>query len=327
MGYRGLLANTYHLYLRPGAESIARLGGLHRFAGWDGVMLTDSGGFQVFSLGALRTVTDEGVVFRSHLDGSRHLFTPELAVRTQELLGADVRMVLDQPVGYPAGRREAEEAVCRTTAWAARSRAAAAEPEGLFGIVQGGVYPDLRRRSAEEVCAMGFPGYAIGGVSVGEGTALQRETVAGTTPLLPEGAPRYLMGVGTPADIAFAVAQGVDLFDCVLPTRNARNGMMFTSEGTLSIKQARFAQDPRPPDERCACPACRAFSRAYLRHLFMQKEMLAAMAMTVHNLHFYAAWMARLREAIFLGNVTALVKESVGSEPGHPHGGGPRCPF
>jgi len=315
MGYDCILANTYHLYLRPGHERIRGQGGLHRFMGWDRLILTDSGGFQVFSLSALRKVSDEAVTFRSHLDGSAHTLTPELAVAVQEALGSDVRMALDECVEYPAGREEVEGAVRRTTLWAARSLAArTSEAGGMFGIVQGGMFPDLRRRSVEEICALPFQGFAIGGVSVGEGTELQRETVARTAPMLPASMPRYLMGVGTPADILFAIARGVDLFDCVLPTRNARNGMMFTSTGPVSIKQARYADDPLPPDERCDCPTCRVFSRSYLRHLYLQREMLGSMAMTAHNLHFYARTVRRAREAISHGNFGELVKESVVSE-------------
>jgi len=315
MGYGCILGNTYHLYLRPGHERIRSQGGLHRFMGWDRLILTDSGGFQVFSLSALRKVSDEAVTFRSHLDGSAHTLTPELAVAVQEALGSDVRMALDECVEYPAGREEVEEAVRRTTLWAARSLSARTfEGGGMFGIVQGGMFPDLRRRSVEEICALPFQGFAIGGVSVGEGKELQRETVAGTAPMLPELMPRYLMGVGTPADILFAIARGVDLFDCVLPTRNARNGMMFTSAGPVTIKQARYADDSLPPDERCDCPTCRVFSRAYLRLLYLQREMLGSMAMTVHNLHFYARMMRRAREAISRGNFGEVVKESVVSE-------------
>jgi queuine tRNA-ribosyltransferase len=314
MGYGCILSNTYHLYLRPGHERVRRLGGVHRFMGWDRSLLTDSGGYQVFSLSSLRKVTDEAVTFRSHIDGSLHDLSPELAVSAQEALGSDIRMVLDECVEYPATPRDVEEAVRRTTLWAGRSLAAARREEGgLFGIVQGGMYPALRRRSAEEVCAHDFPGYAIGGVSVGEGKDLQRETVEVTAPLLPPDRPRYLMGVGTPADILFAVSRGVDLFDCVLPTRNARNGMMFTSAGPLVVKQARYAEDPLPPDEGCGCPTCRSFSRAYLRHLYLQKELLSSMLMTVHNLHFYARWMERIRRAILVGNFGEFVKESLGS--------------
>jgi queuine tRNA-ribosyltransferase len=315
MEYGCILGNTYHLYLRPGHERIRGQGGLHRFMGWDRLILTDSGGFQVFSLSALRKVSDDAVTFRSHIDGSAHSLTPELSVAVQEALGSDVRMALDECVEYPAGREEVEDAVRRTTLWATRSLAARTlGGGGMFGIVQGGMFPDLRRRSVEEICALPFDGFAIGGVSVGEGKALQRETVDGTAPILPASLPRYLMGVGTPADILFAVSRGVDLFDCVLPTRNARNGMMFTSAGPVSIKQARYADDALPPDERCDCPTCRGFTRAYLRHLYLQREMLGSMAMTVHNLHFYARLVRRAREAIFRGNFGDLVKESVVSE-------------
>ncbi|HSL91200.1 MAG TPA: tRNA guanosine(34) transglycosylase Tgt [Candidatus Limnocylindrales bacterium] len=312
MGYRCILSNTYHLYLRPGHERVRRLGGLHRFMGWDGSLLTDSGGYQVFSLSSLRKVTDEAVTFRSHIDGSLHVLSPELAVSVQEALGSDIRMTLDECVEYPVSRREVEESVRRTTVWARRSLAAGRREEGgLFGIVQGGMFPDLRKRSAEEVCALGFPGYAIGGVSVGEGKELKREMVALSAPMLPASGPRYLMGVGTPADILFAVSCGVDLFDCVLPTRNARNGMLFTSAGPLVIKQARYAEDPLPPDETCGCPTCRSFSRAYLRHLYLQKEILSSMLLTVHNLHFYALWMEGIRRAILVGNFGEYVKESL----------------
>jgi queuine tRNA-ribosyltransferase len=314
MGYQCVLANTYHLYLRPGHERIRRLGGVHRFMGWDRPVLTDSGGYQVFSLSSLRSVTDDEVTFRSHIDGSRHVLSPEFAVEVQEALGSDIRMVLDECVEYPAGRREVEEAVRRTTVWARRSLAVSRREEGgLFGIVQGGMLPELRRRSVEEICALPFPGFAIGGVSVGEGKQLLRETVDFTAPLLPMGKPRYLMGVGTPEDILFAVSRGVDIFDCVLPTRNARTGMLFTSTGPVSIKQARYADDPRQPDEKCDCPTCLTFSRAYLRHLYLQKEILSSMALTVHNLHFYRQWMERIREAISNGNLADFMQESPGS--------------
>jgi len=314
MGYQCVLANTYHLYLRPGHERIRRLGGLHRFMGWDRPVLTDSGGYQVFSLSSLRSVSDDEVTFRSHIDGSRHVLSPELAVEVQEALGSDIRMVLDECVEYPAGRREVEEAVRRTAVWARRSLAVSRREEGgLFGIVQGGMVPEFRKRSAEEICALPFAGFAIGGVSVGEGKQLLRETVEFTAPLLPAGKPRYLMGVGTPEDILFAVSRGVDIFDCVLPTRNARTGMLFTSAGPVSIKQARYADDPRPPDERCDCPTCLTFSRAYLRHLYLQKEILSSMALTVHNLHFYRQWMERIREAISIGYLADFVQESPGS--------------
>ena len=311
MGYGCILGNTYHLYLRPGHERVRGLGGLHRFMGWDRLILTDSGGFQVFSMSALRKVSDEAVSFRSHVDGSAHTLTPELAVEVQEALGSDLRMALDECVAYPAEKAEVEEAVRRTTLWAARSVAARHLHEGgMLGIVQGGMFADLRRRSVEEICALPFEGFAIGGVSVGEGKELQRETVDRTAPMLPASKPRYLMGVGTPGDLLYAVSRGVDLFDCVLPTRNARNGMMFTSSGPLTVKQARYKDDPLPPDERCGCPTCRAFSRAYLRHLYVQGEMLASMAMTIHNLSYYAKLMEGAREAISRGNFADFVKES-----------------
>ncbi len=314
MGYGCILANTYHLYLRPGHERIRRLGGVQRFMGWNRPVLTDSGGFQVFSLGALRKVSDDGVTFRSHIDGSRRVLSPEDAVGIQEALGSDIRMVLDECVGYPAVRRDVEDAARRTGHWARRSLAASRRDEGgLFGIVQGGMFPDLRRQSVEEICSLPFSGFAVGGVSVGEGKDLQREVVDRVAPLLPAERPRYLMGVGSPHDILFAVSRGVDLFDCVLPTRNARNGMLFTSGGPVSIKQARYADDPLPPDEACGCPTCRTFSRAYLRHLYFQREILSSMAMTVHNLHYYARWMERIREAISVGNFPEFVKESAGS--------------
>ncbi len=314
MGYGCILGNTYHLYLRPGHERVRGLGGLHRFMGWDRLILTDSGGFQVFSMSALRKVSDEAVSFRSHVDGSAHILTPELAVEIQETLGSDLRMALDECVAYPAERREIEEAVRRTTLWAERSLSARRLPDGgMLGIVQGGMFADLRRRSVEEICALPFEGFAIGGVSVGEGKELQRETVERTAPMLPADAPRYLMGVGTPGDLLYAVARGVDLFDCVLPTRNARNGMMFTSAGQVTVKQARYKDDSLPPDERCGCPTCRTFSRAYLRHLHMQGEMLSSMAMTVHNLTFYSRLMERAREAISRGNFGEFMKESLGS--------------
>ncbi len=312
MGYGCILSNTYHLFLRPGHERIRSLGGLHRFMGWDRALLTDSGGYQVFSLSSLRKVTDEAVTFRSHVDGTLHALSPERTVAIQEALGSDIRMVLDECVAYPAERREAEEGVRRTTLWARRCLAVSRRDEGgLFGIVQGGMFPDLRRRSVEEIAALDFPGYAIGGVSVGEEKRLQREVVALTAPLLPADRPRYLMGVGTPEDILFAVLHGTDLFDCVLPTRNARNGMLFTSAGPVVIKQARYAADPLPLDPSCGCPTCRTFSRAYLRHLYMQKEILSSVLLTVHNLHFYGRWMERIRQALLVGNFGEIVKESL----------------
>lgn len=314
MGFGCVLSNTYHLFLRPGHERIKALGGLHKFMGWDRNILTDSGGFQVFSLSSLRKITDEAASFRSHIDGSLHVLSPEIAMEAQEAFGSDIRMVLDECVEYPAEKKVVENAVRRTTLWAKRSLDAARRVEGgMFAIVQGGMHEDLRRRSVDELCAMPFPGFAIGGVSVGEGKDLQRSVTAFTAPLLPEEKPRYLMGVGTPTDIACAVAAGIDMFDCVMPTRNARNGMMFTSRGPVSIKQARYADDPEPPDPDCGCPTCRTYSRAYVRHLYTQGEMFAAMLMTVHNLSFYARWMERIRSAIECGNFGRFVQESVAS--------------
>lgn len=311
-GFGCILSNTYHLYLRPGHERIRRLGGLHRFMGWNRNILTDSGGFQVFSLSTLRKVREEGVEFRSHIDGSLHALTPELAIEIQEALGSDIRMAFDECVAFPAERSEVEAAVRRTTDWARRCKAASRREEGgVFAIVQGGMHPDLRVRSAGELVDLDFPGYAIGGVSVGEGKELQWETVAVTAPLLPEAKPRYLMGVGTPEDILHAVSRGVDLFDCVMPTRNARNGTLFTSEGTVTIKQARYADDPGPLDPACGCRTCRTFSRAYLRHLFLQNEVLSPVLLTIHNLRYYSDWMGRIREAIARGNLGRIVKESL----------------
>ncbi len=320
-GAQIVLANTYHLYLRPGDALIARRGGLHRFVGWDGPILTDSGGYQVFSLSERREVSEEGIRFRSHLDGSLHLLTPEKAADIQAHLGSDVAMVLDECLGYPAGAAEARASMERTARWARRARdrflalhdaargAAGDRGDGdlvrlstpgqaQFGIVQGSVYPDLRAASAEATQAIGFEGYAIGGLSVGEPVPLMYDVVGATAPLLPADRPRYLMGAGTPGDLVEAVARGIDLFDCVLPTRNARNGQLFTSAGRLNIKTARYAEDDRPPDESCDCYTCRHCSRAYLRHLFLAGEMTAATLNTLHNLWFYLDLMRRIREAI-----------------------------
>lgn len=315
LGAEMILANTYHLYLRPGAEVVAALGGVHRFTSWPRAMLTDSGGFQVFSLAALAAVEEEGVRFRSHLDGSAHLFSPELATTAQMQLGADVIMAFDHCLGYPAARDpvEANRAVERTLRWAERcQRTWEAAGQGtalrrgdtppyaqaLFGIVQGGPDLALRAACAEQLAALDLPGYAIGGVSVGEPAATAAAVVAATAPLLPEEKPRYLMGVGTPADLVRFVQMGVDLFDCVLPTRNARNGVLFTSQGQLGIKNARYAQDPRPLDPACGCRVCRRYSRAYLRHLFTSGEMLGGMLNTEHNLFHYLDTMRQLRHAV-----------------------------
>ncbi len=302
LDFEMLLANTYHLALRPGEEVVRRLGGLHRFMGWGRALLTDSGGFQVLSLAALRTVTDDGVTFRSHLDGSLLSMTPERSMQIQSSLGADIVMAFDDCPALPSPRPRIVEAVRRTSLWARRSRAAlAGSGQALFGIVQGGDDPELRETSAREITDIGFDGYAIGGVSVGESAERSRAVVARTAPLLPQERPRYLMGMGTPADLVEMVALGCDLFDCVLPTRNARNGTLFTPEGRLSIKRKEFADDPRPIDPGCACPVCGRFSRAYLRHLYLAGEILSMRLNTLHNLHHYAALMRRARAAIDAG--------------------------
>jgi len=301
-----LLCNTYHLYLRPGHEVIKALGGLHRFMGWDRAILTDSGGYQVLSLGALRHITEEGVVFQSHLDGSRHLVTPEKAVEVQLALGADILMALDEcpPHGadyaYHAGSLE------RTARWAARCRNAHPGDEpGLFGIIQGGTHLDLRSRSAEAALGVGFTGYALGGLGIGEGPARMYRVVEHTTALLPPGSPRYLMGVGTPQDLLEGIARGVDMFDCVLPTRNARNGGLFTSDGRINIKGAAYARDEGPVDPACSCYTCRHFSRAYLRHLYVAGEILGLRLNTIHNLHYYMDLMRQARQAIEAGTFPA----------------------
>jgi queuine tRNA-ribosyltransferase len=302
LGYEMILGNTYHLALRPGEDVVRRLGGLHRFMAWDRAILTDSGGFQVLSLADLRTVSDEGVEFRSHLDGSLLSMTPERSMQIQEALGSDIAMAFDDCPALPSERSRIEAAVRRTTLWARRSRDAfRREGRALFGIVQGGDDRALREQSAAEIAAIGFEGHAIGGVSVGESAGLSRSVVELTVPLLPADRPRYLMGMGTPGDLVEMIGLGCDLFDCVLPTRNARNGTLFTSTGRLSIKRREFADDPRPVDESCTCPVCRRFSRAYLRHLFMAGEILAMRLNTLHNLHLYADLMRRARAAIEAG--------------------------
>jgi len=315
LGAEILLSNTYHLYLRPGDDLVARRGGLHRFAGWTRPILTDSGGYQVFSLAARRTITEEGARFQSHLDGSSHLLTPEKAADIQAQLGSDVAMVLDECLALPAEAGAVRASMERTLRWAARGRERFLTLRGggvpgvnvtnpgqaQFGIVQGGVHRDLREESAVETVKIGFEGYAIGGLSVGEPPEVMYDVVSHTAPRLPEDRPRYLMGVGTPSDIVEAVARGIDLFDCVLPTRNARNGQLFTSQGRLNISNARYAEDDAPPDPACSCYTCRHYSRAYLRHLFMAKEMNAATLNTLHNLHFYLDTLRRIRESVTFG--------------------------
>jgi queuine tRNA-ribosyltransferase len=313
-GAQIILGNTYHLYLRPGDQLIARRGGLHRFIGWPHPILTDSGGYQVFSLAGRRKIGEEGAEFRSHLDGSLHRLSPEGAVDIQARLGSDIAMVLDECLAYPASRDETAHSMERSVRWAARCRAQfAAIRDGVradvgatnpgqaqFGIVQGGVFQDLRDRSADAAMAIGFEGYAIGGLSVGEPIDLMYAVVSDTARVLPADQPRYLMGAGTPEDLVECVARGIDMFDCVLPTRNARNGQLFTSEGRINIKNARYAEDDDPLDPACDCYTCRTHSRAYLRHLYLAGEMTAGTLNTLHNLTFYLDTMRRIREAISL---------------------------
>lgn len=315
VGAQIILGNTYHLYLRPGDRLVADRGGLHRFMGWPKPILTDSGGYQVFSLGDRCVLTEEGARFKSHLDGSSHLLTPESAQDVQARLGSDIAMVLDECTPYPVTMDEARRSLERTARWAGRARqrfqqissgavdVGQTNPgQAQFGIVQGSVYPDLREASAAATLAVGFEGYAIGGLSVGEPIDLMYDIVGRTAPLLPADRPRYLMGVGTPRDLVECVARGIDMFDCVMPTRNARNGQLFTRQGVVNIRNARYAEDERPPDSACACYTCRHFSRAYLRHLAQVGEMLGAMLNTVHNLFFYLDTIRAIREAIVFGS-------------------------
>ncbi len=298
-----ILSNTYHLYLRPGMEVIEKVGGLHRFMNWNRPILTDSGGFQVFSLNALREITEEGVRFASHLDGSRHFLTPAKVVQIQETLGSDIMMCLDECVAFPSTKGYVQASMELTTKWAKASlKAKTREDLSLFGIVQGGMYGDLRRQHARELTQYPFDGFAIGGLSVGEPKGLMWEMVEATVPELPEDKPRYMMGVGKPEDILEGIERGVDMFDCVMPTRNARNGMLFTSRGPVIIKNARYAMDTEPLDPECDCYTCRNFTRAYLRHLFMSKEILSAILNTIHNLHFYLSLTRNARRAIDEGN-------------------------
>jgi queuine tRNA-ribosyltransferase len=321
-----ILGNTYHLFLRPGDELIARRGGLHRFIGWDRPILTDSGGFQVFSLAARRVITEDGAEFQSHLDGSRHRFTPEHTVDVQARLGSDIAMVFDECLAYPATHDDAAESMRRSIRWAARCRRRLEDlrrsPSGVpvsnpgqaqFGIVQGGVFQDLRDESADATVEIGFEGYAIGGMSVGEPIDLMYDIVGATVRRLPDGQPRYLMGAGTPEDLVECVARGIDLFDCVLPTRNARNGQLFTSLGRVNIKNAKYAEDDQPLDPACACYTCRHHSRAYLRHLHLAGEMTGGALNTLHNLTFYLDTMRRIREAITFGTFDTFRQEFVRS--------------
>jgi queuine tRNA-ribosyltransferase len=304
-GARMVLGNTYHLMLRPGAERIARLGGLHRFMDWHGPILTDSGGFQVMSLSGLRKMDADGVTFQSHIDGSRHRLTPERSVEIQHLLGADVTMCFDECTPFPATHEQAATSMRLSMRWAARSREAFVPRagHGLFGIVQGSVFPDLRAESVAALTGIGFEGYAVGGLAVGEGQEAMFTTLECTTPLLPADKPRYLMGVGTPSDLIGAVRRGIDMFDCVMPTRSGRTGRAYTRGGVINIRNARHAEDNRPLDPACTCPACRGHSRAYLHHLFKANEMLGPMLLTWHNIQYYQDLMAELRAGILAGDL------------------------
>ncbi len=303
VGAEIVLSNTYHLFLRPGHELIRELGGLQKFMNWNGPVLTDSGGFQVFSLAELRKITEEGVAFQSHIDGgARHFITPELAVGIQEALGADIIMAFDECIPYPATRDYAHESLERTLRWARRCKEAKKdEGQALFGIVQGGIYPELRKRSAETLVDIGFDGYALGGLSVGETKPMMHEMIEASAPYLPEDRPRYLMGVGTPEDLLEGVERGIDMFDCVMPTRNARNGTFFTSSGRVVIRNAQYERDRLPIDPECGCYTCGNYTRAYLRHLFNSGEVLALRLGTIHNLYFYLKLMRDIRESIVQG--------------------------
>ena len=312
IGAQIILANTYHLHVRPGEDLVQSLGGLHAFTGFPGPFLTDSGGYQVMSLKALRRRTEEGVVFRSHLDGARLELSPERSIQIQMKLGADIIMAFDECPPYPGTREEVLDATARTARWAERSkRAHARTDQWLFGIVQGGVFDDLRDESARQITAIGFPGYAIGGLSVGEPKDDMVRILERMDRVLPEDSPRYLMGVGTPEDLLDGIARGVDMFDCVMPTRNARNGQLFTWGGRLSIRNAKFAEDPQPIDPSCACPACRSTSRAYLRHLHQAGEITGAVLATVHNLFFYLDLVGKARESIVAGRFETFRQETL----------------
>jgi len=298
-GAEMILGNTYHLYLRPGHETIRRLGGLHRFMNWRHPILTDSGGFQVYSLGALRKITSDGVMFRSHIDGSKHLLTPQKAIEIQEALGSDIMMCLDECTPYPATLSQTEASLNLTLKWARLCKSAkASDEQALFGIIQGGSYPDLRKRAVDEITSIDFDGYALGGVSVGEPKEIMYKITDSIAPLLPADKPRYLMGVGTPEDIIFAVSCGIDMFDCVIPTRCARHGLLFTNSEKIVIKNARWREDDNPVDETCDCYTCRNYSRAYLRHLYVAGEILAMILNTIHNIRHYMRLMENIRRAI-----------------------------
>jgi queuine tRNA-ribosyltransferase len=308
LGPEIILCNTYHLMLRPGADLIEQLGGIHRFMGWNGAVLSDSGGFQLFSLASIRKVREEGVEFQSHLDGSRHFLSPERSIDIQNQLGVDIAMAFDECPSYGLTRSEVETSMELTHRWAARSLARRNGRTAIFGIVQGGIHADLRRRSVEVIGSMDFDGVAIGGLSVGEPKAEMRETVSRTAEQLPEDRPRYLMGVGTPEDLVESVAAGIDFFDCVMPTRNARNGTLFTSAGKIAIKNAKYRADAGPLDPECGCPTCAAVSRAYLRHLYTSGEIAASVYNTVHNLWFYLDLMRKIRDSIASNSFGAFRK-------------------
>ena len=319
VGVKIILANTYHLYLRPGHHIVEKLGGLHRFMSWKAPILTDSGGFQVYSLARLRSISEKGVTFQSHLDGSKHFLGPKEAMDIQLALGADIIMSFDECAPYPADYDYVRNSVRLTTLWAERClEYKGHEDQALFGIVQGGMFPDLREESAKALVDMNFQGYALGGLSVGEDTETRRRIIEKTVAFLPEEKPVYLMGVGKPEDILDAVLLGVDMFDCVLPTRNARNGTLFTPQGPLVIKNARYADDPKPIDETCACYTCTHFSRAYLRHLFMAKELLSYRLNSIHNLHYYTRFMAEIRSALEEGRLAEYCQRFYEGRSGSP---------
>lgn len=310
IGAQVILGNTYHLYLRPGHERMKRLGGLHKFMNWDRPILTDSGGFQVFSLGDLRKIDESGVRFQSHLDGSAHVLTPELSIEIQEALGSDIMMVFDEFIPHPASREYIVTSTARSSRWAERCKKARTDATAaLFGIVQGGMEQDLRQQSVEQLLKIGFDGYALGGLSVGESADVMYRVMDWSLPLLPEDKPRYVMGVGTPENLVEAVSRGADMFDCVMPTRNARNGVLFTNYGKTSIKQARYLEDEQPIDEDCSCYVCRHYSRAYLRHLYQSNEILSSVLNTTHNLYYYLQLMHGMREALAAGQFAAFRKE------------------
>ena len=305
LGVEMILSNAYHLYLRPGSKVVAELGGLHRFISWYRPILTDSGGFQIFSHAKLRKVTDEGVTFQSHLDGSSHFISPEKAIEIQEDLGADIIMTLDECIPYPASYTETQDALERTQQWSERCKQSHLRTDqALFGIVQGGFFMDLREKGTKDLVRLGFDGYALGGLSVGETPQMRREVLSRVLPMLPEDQPRYLMGIGTPEDLVEGVVRGADLFDCVMPTRHARTGFLFTSSGRVIIKNAQYARDERPVDPNCDCYTCRNFSRAYLRYLYMAGEILSARLNTIHNLWYYLSLMKDLRQSIIENRVT-----------------------